>query len=107
MAHAVWKGHIAFGMVSFPYADFADSRRVEEERLTGAYWQPIVSLPRSSNPACGFPALGFPTGFTAQPTEVILNREPSYSTEDRSSFAVRYIWLGNHPEPLRLIDLRQ
>ena len=25
MAHAVWKDHIAFGMVSFPYADFADS----------------------------------------------------------------------------------
>jgi len=25
MAHAVWKGHIAFGMVSFPYADSADS----------------------------------------------------------------------------------
>jgi non-homologous end joining protein Ku len=21
MANAVWKGHIAFGMVSFPYAD--------------------------------------------------------------------------------------
>ena len=25
MANAVWKGHIAFGMVSFPYADSADS----------------------------------------------------------------------------------
>jgi hypothetical protein len=46
MANAVWKGHIAFGMVSFPYADSADSRRVEEGRLTGAYWQPMVSLRR-------------------------------------------------------------
>src|SRR6266550_1918250 len=36
-------------------------RRVEEERLTGTYWQPVVSLPRSSNRTCPFRASGFPT----------------------------------------------
>jgi hypothetical protein len=39
-------------------------RRVEKGRLTGAYWQPIVSLPRSSNRTCPFRASGFPTDFT-------------------------------------------
>jgi hypothetical protein len=34
------------------------SRRVEEERLTGTYWQPVVSLPRSSNRTCPFRASG-------------------------------------------------
>ena len=43
--------------------------RVEEGRWTGTYWQPVVSLPRSSNRTCGFPASGFPTGFIARPTE--------------------------------------
>ena len=39
-------------------------RRVEEGRWTGTYWQPVVSLPRSSNRTCRFPASGFPTDFT-------------------------------------------
>jgi hypothetical protein len=30
--------------------------RVEEGRRTWTYWQPVVSLPRSSNRTCGFPA---------------------------------------------------
>ena len=40
------------------------ARRVEEGRLTGTYWQPVVSLPRSSNRTCPFRASGFPTDFT-------------------------------------------
>ena len=32
-----------------------------------AIWQRLVSHPRSSNWTCGFPASGFPTGFTVRP----------------------------------------
>src|ERR1700680_5241665 len=39
--------------------------RVEEGRWTGTYWQPMVSLPRSSNRTCPFRASGSPTDFTA------------------------------------------
>jgi hypothetical protein len=39
---------------------------VEEGRWTGTYWQPVVSLPRSSNRTCPFRASGFPTDFTNQ-----------------------------------------
>src|ERR1700680_1843261 len=39
--------------------------RVEEGRWTGTYWQPVVSLPRSSNRTCPFRASGSPTDFTA------------------------------------------
>src|SRR5258708_6224441 len=46
------------------------ARRVEEGRWTGTYWQPAVSLPRSSNRTCPARASGFPTGFTATPTKV-------------------------------------
>jgi hypothetical protein len=40
------------------------ARRVEEGRGAGTYWQPVVSLPRSSNRTCPFRASGFPTDFT-------------------------------------------
>jgi len=40
------------------------TRRVEEGRGAGTYWQPVVSLPRSSNRTCPFRASGFPTDFT-------------------------------------------
>src|SRR5450759_1793724 len=40
------------------------ARRVEEGRWTGTYWQPVVSLPRSSNRTGPFRASGFPTDFT-------------------------------------------
>src|ERR1700730_11465698 len=46
---------------SSPQEEFS---RVEEGRWTGTYWQPVVSLPRSSNRICGFPASGSPTDFT-------------------------------------------
>src|ERR1700680_3773114 len=41
------------------------ARRVEEGRWTGTYWEPVVSLPRSSNRTGPFRASGFPTDFTA------------------------------------------
>src|SRR3954467_15780837 len=44
-------------------------RRVEDGRGSlGLVWQRSVSRPRSSNRTCGFPASGFPTGFTARHT---------------------------------------
>src|SRR5438309_2006305 len=35
-----------------------------------------VSLPRSSNRTCGFPASGFPTGFIVRPTTVVQRQNP-------------------------------
>src|SRR5438309_8712346 len=35
-----------------------------------------VSLPRSSNRTCGFPASGFPTGFTVRRTTVVQRQNP-------------------------------
>src|SRR5215203_690346 len=44
-------------------------RRVEDGRGSlGLVWQRSVSRPRSSNRTCGFPASGFPTGFTSRHT---------------------------------------
>ncbi len=44
-------------------------RRVEDGRGSlGLVWQHPVSRPRSSNRTCGFPASGFPTGFTSRHT---------------------------------------
>ncbi len=48
--------------------------------MTGTYGQPVVSLPRSSNRTCPSRASGFPTGFTATPTQLLLQRAPSDST---------------------------
>ena len=36
--------------------------------MLGPWWHRAVSPPRSSNRTCGFPASGFPTGFTVRPT---------------------------------------
>ena len=47
------------------------NRRVEEGRLAGTYWQPAVSLPRSSNWTCPFRTSSFPTGFTAAHTRAV------------------------------------
>ena len=38
--------------------------------MTGTYWQPVVSLPHSSNRTCPFRASGFPTHFTNKLTKV-------------------------------------
>jgi hypothetical protein len=50
--------------------------RVEEGRWTGAYRQPVVSLPRSSNRTCPFQASGFPTDFTNRLTEGAQDERP-------------------------------
>jgi hypothetical protein len=44
--------------------------RVESRKgaVAWAKWHRPVSLPRSSNRTCGFPASGFPSGFIARPT---------------------------------------
>src|SRR6266849_4814973 len=61
------------------------ARRVEEGRVTGAYWQPVVSLPRSSNWTCPFRTSSFPTGFTAAPTRAVhTTMVPCDGTEDFS-----------------------
>jgi hypothetical protein len=45
------------------------ARRVEDGRGSlGLVWQRSVSRPRSSNRTCGFPASGFPTGFSPRHT---------------------------------------
>jgi len=54
----------AAGRFQWPPDKGRQTRRVEEGRLTGTYWQPVVSLPRSSNRTCPFRASGFPTDFT-------------------------------------------
>ena len=41
-----------------------------EARWLGPYGHHSVSSPRSSNRTCGFPASGFPTGFTSKHTAV-------------------------------------
>src|SRR4051795_9381625 len=48
-----------------PVLRFVDSRT---GAVAWAMRQRSVSRPRSSNRTCGFPASGFPTGFTAQHT---------------------------------------
>ena len=52
-----------------------------------AVWQRPVSHPRSSNRTCGFPASGFPTGFTVRPRQSTAQRV-------RSIFASRHSSLG-------------
>src|SRR5918911_2792785 len=42
--------------------------RVEDGRGGLGLWHRSVSRPRSSNRTCGFPASGFPTGFTSRLT---------------------------------------
>jgi hypothetical protein len=43
--------------------------RVEEGRWIGTYWQPVVSLPRSSKRKCPFRASDFSTDFTIRLAE--------------------------------------
>jgi hypothetical protein len=59
--------------------DSARNGRVEEGRGGLAEWpSPPVSLLRSSNRTCGFPASGFPTGFIVRPTAVIQRQNPEF-----------------------------
>src|SRR5229473_5002795 len=66
------------------------ARRVEEGRVTGAYWQPVVSLPRSSNWTCPFRTSSFPTGFTAAPTRAVHTTWCRATAPRISRFALRH-----------------
>jgi len=59
--------------------------RVEEGRGPGTYWQPCVSLPRSANRTCRFPASGFPTVFTIQTHAVA--PAPTFLKRNTSNFS--------------------
>ena len=76
---------------TYPHEKFS---RAKEGRWAGTYWQPAVFLPRSANPTCGFPASGFPTGFTAPHTEAIVKHRLGDSRR-ASSFAVRHSLIEN------------
>src|SRR5712691_9832060 len=64
--------------------------RVEEGRVTGTYWQPVVSLPRSSNWTCPFRTSSFPTGFTAAPTRAVHTTWCRATAPRNSRFALRH-----------------
>src|SRR5216683_4166164 len=66
------------------------ARRVEEGRWTGTYWQPVVSLPRSSNWTCSFRTSSFPTGFTAAPTRAVHTTWCRATAPRISRFALRH-----------------
>src|SRR5712692_7378376 len=66
------------------------ARRVEEGRWTGTYWQPVVSLPRSSNRTYGFPVSGSPTDFTAAPTRAVHTTWCRATAPRISRFALRH-----------------
>ena len=59
--------------------------RVEEGRGPGTYWQPCISLPRSANRTCRFPASGFPTVFTIQTHAVA--PAPTFLKRNTSNFS--------------------
>ena len=96
-------------------------RRVEDGRGSlGLVGQRSVSRPRSSNRTCGFPASGFPTGFTSRHTAarcvrcVLLkqramasapnntDRRPSSPRGQASSEASGYSWVfqAHRPSPI-------
>ena len=65
-------------------------RRVEEGRWAGTYWQPAVSLPRSSNWTCPFRTSSFPTGFTAAPTRAVHSTWCRATAPRIARFALRH-----------------
>jgi hypothetical protein len=58
----------------FAVSGYETAGRVVESRTGAVAGCRPVSRPRSSNRTCGFPASGFPTGFTARPTAAVPNR---------------------------------
>ena len=81
------------------------TRRVEEGRLAGTYWQPAVSLPRSSNWTCPFRTSSFPTGFTAAPTRAVHTTWCWATAPRMARFALRHSGIERSSVLRGVVDL--